>query len=129
MFGFRYLSKEERANERLLREAWGESESHIFSQPQKSGKAWRLVKRGRVLGLSKMLVKSLIFAIAGILATLVFRLINRRKAMQLKLIEEEEKRQEQELMQQEWDRIQASKLPLLQITPVGQADNHQQKKR
>ena len=27
LFGFRYLSKEERANERLLREAWNDAES------------------------------------------------------------------------------------------------------
>ena len=84
LFGFRYLTKEERANERALREAWSETDasfsrgtSQIRGKP--SAKAVGLIKRGKILGLSKMLVKSLIFAVAGILATLVFRLINRRK--------------------------------------------------
>jgi len=56
------------------------------------------MKRGRVLGLSKMFVKSLIFAIAGILATLVFRLVYKRKQRQLEQMEEEQKRHEQQLL-------------------------------
>ena len=78
------------------------------------------MRRGRLLGLSKMFVKSMIFAIAGILATLVFRLINKRKAEQLHQMEEEERRQERELLQQEWDLLEARKQPLLQITPLSQ---------
>ena len=91
LFGFRYLSREERENERLLKEAFSDLDSSFTSGSNRSqaaasskGQVLRqLSKRGRILGLSKMLVKSLIFAIAGLLATLVFRFISRRKQMQL----------------------------------------------
>ena len=88
-------------------------------QQRRSGKTWRLIKRGRILGLSKMLIKSLIFTVAGVMATIVFRFINKRKAMQLKALVDEEDRKERELMQKEWDKIERSKQPLLEITPVG----------
>ena len=91
LFGFRYLTKEERANERLLRDAWTDTDASFSSFSSKSlnkvagrhskSKTWQLIKRGRILGLSKMLVKSLIFTIAGVLATMIFRFINKRKAM------------------------------------------------
>ena len=55
-----------------------------------------MIKRGRVLGLSKMLIKSLIFAVAGIVAMIVFRFIRKRKALLVKKMEEEEERAENE---------------------------------
>ena len=55
-----------------------------------------MIKRGRVLGLSKMLIKSLIFAVAGIVAMIVFRFIRKRKALLIKKMEEEEERAENE---------------------------------
>jgi len=120
LFGFRYLTKEERANERTLRDAWMDTDVSFssnsgFMKPvsQTKGKTWQLIKRGRILGLSKMLVKSLIFVVAGILATLVFRLINRRKALQLQQMEDEERQKSKRLLEQEWDRIERSKQPLL----------------
>ena len=58
----------------------------------------KLSKRGRILGLSKMLVKSLIFAIAGLLAAVVFRFISRRKQRQLEQVKEEEIRRERQLL-------------------------------
>ena len=58
----------------------------------------KLSKRGRILGLSKMLVKSLIFAIAGLLAAVVFRFISRRKQRQLEQVKEEESRRERQLL-------------------------------
>ena len=70
------------------------------------------------MGLSKMLIKSLIFTVAGVLATMVFRFINKRKAMQLQALVDEEERKERELMQKEWDRIELSKQPVLEITPI-----------
>lgn len=90
LFGFRYLTREEKANEKALREAWRDTDASFSGRPaagfggsklKENSKTWGLIKRGRILGLSKMLVKSLIFALAGILATLVFRFINRRKAL------------------------------------------------
>ena len=71
------------------------------------------MKRGRILGLSKMLVKSIIFAIAGILATLVFRFISKRKARQLEQMQAEHRKKEQELLEQEWNRQNSKKQPLL----------------
>ena len=129
LFGFRYLTKEERANERLLRDAWNDTDASFSSISSSSlhkaagrrskSKTWQLIKRGRLLGLSKMLVKSLIFTIAGVLATMIFRFINKRKAMQLKQMVEEEEQKEKDLLQKEWDRIELSKQPVLEITPVG----------
>ena len=92
LFGFRYLSKEERANERLLRDAWTDTDASFSSLSSSSlhkvtggrrskSKTWQLIKRGRILGLSKMLVKSLIFTIAGVLAAMIFRFMNKRKAL------------------------------------------------
>lgn len=52
-----------------------------------------------------MFIKSLIFALAGILAALIFRLINQRKLQQLKAMEEEEKEKADELMKKEWELI------------------------
>lgn len=46
--------------------------------------------KAKFFGLSKMLIKSLIFAVAGILAALIFRLINVRKAAQLRKLEQED---------------------------------------
>lgn len=63
------------------------------------------MKRGRILGLSKMLVKSIIFAIAGILATLVFRFISKRKAEQLERLKAEQRKKEEDLLEEEWNRI------------------------
>ena len=103
-----------------MREVWTESPSVSFnssssraSKVKKGGRAWQLIRKGRILGLSKILLKSFIFAIAGILATLVFKLINKRKAMMLAAMEEEERQQERDLLQSEWDRIEESKQPLL----------------
>ena len=96
LFGFRYLTKEERENERLLKEAFADADTSFTSAASshvkisRKQKVWSLTKRGRILGLSKMLVKSLIFAIAGLIATLVFRFINKRKQMQLEQMKEEE---------------------------------------
>ena len=45
-----------------------------------------------------MFIKSLIFAFAGLLATLVIRFINNRKLEQLRQKEEEEKRKADELL-------------------------------
>ena len=129
LFGFRYLTKEERANDRLLRDAWNDTDAsfssisssslHKATGQRSKSKTWQLIKRGRLLGLSKMLVKSLIFTIAGVLATMIFRFINKRKAMQLKQMVEEEEQKEKDLLQKEWDRIELSKQPVLEITPVG----------
>ena len=43
-----------------------------------------------------MLIKSLIFAVAGIVAMVVFRFIKQRKALLVKKMEEEEQRLEKE---------------------------------
>ena len=84
----------------------------------KQSRAFGLMKRGRILGLSKMLVKSIIFAIAGILATLVFRFISQRKAAQLERLKAEQRKKEEDLLEEEWNRINGQKQPLLQITPI-----------
>ena len=84
LFGYKYLSKKEQANERLLKEDFkahfGEGQNNNANQSATKKHTWRLIKHGKFLGLSKMLIKSMIFAIAGICATLVIRLINKRKA-------------------------------------------------
>ena len=75
-----------------------------------------------------MLVKSLIFTVAGILATLVIRFINKRKALLLQKMVDEDKQKEKDVLQAEWDRIELSKQPLLEITPINQTndgDNNQ----
>ena len=74
-------------------------------QYAKQSRAFGLMKRGRILGLSKMLVKSIIFAIAGILATLVFRFISKRKAEQLERLKAEQRKKEEDLLEEEWNRI------------------------
>mmetsp|Transcript_9720 Transcript_9720/g.13284 ORF Transcript_9720/g.13284 Transcript_9720/m.13284 type:complete len:157 (+) Transcript_9720:245-715(+) len=117
LFGFRYLSKEERMNKKLLRDTWAEMDSNLHYagrtttsvSPAKEARAFSLMRRGRVLGLSKMLLKSIIFAVAGILATLIFRLINKRKARQLATLEAQRKKEEEELLQAEWDKLNKSK--------------------
>ena len=102
LFGFRYLTKQERANEKLLLEAWNDLDSSFVSSSSSNvsssvatprgkvrglgrggskSRTWGLIKRGRILGLSKMLIKSLIFAVAGIVAMIVFRFIKKRKAL------------------------------------------------
>ena len=52
-----------------------------------------------------MLVKSIIFAVAGILATLVFRFISKRKAEQLERLKAEQRKKEEDLLEEEWNRI------------------------
>ena len=47
----------------------------------------------KIFGFSKMFVQSLIFALAGILATFIINFINKRKAAQLKALEDEEKKE------------------------------------
>ena len=75
LLGWRFISKKERENRQLLEEEWGKSD---YSYHRKE-KAYNLLKRGRILGLSKMFLKSLIFAVAGMLAFLVFQVAYRRK--------------------------------------------------
>ena len=87
MFGFRYLSKSERENNTLLSQAWTVNST---SQAAAIAQDTVLGKKAKFFGFSKMLIKSLIFAVAGILAALIFRLINVRKVAQLRKLEQEE---------------------------------------
>ena len=82
LFGWRYLSKQERENQKLLEQEWGASNLAYH----RKAKAFHLLKRGRLLGLSKMLLKSLIFAVAGMLAYMVFNLAYSRKLARLKAL-------------------------------------------
>ena len=77
------------------------------------GKAFQLLKKGRLLGLSKMLLKSLIFAVAGALTYLVFNLAYSRKMNRLKALKKEEDDRAEQLMQEEWDRQELERQPLL----------------
>ena len=61
-----------------------------------------------------MLIKSLIFAVAGILAALIFRLINVRKVAQLRKLEQEEEEKAEKLLVEAWENSQ-EKAPLLKI--------------
>ena len=73
-----------------------------------------LGRKARFFGFSKMLIKSLIFAVAGILAALIFRLINVRKVAQLRKLEKEEEDKAEKLLVEAWENSK-EKAPLLKI--------------
>ena len=60
-----------------------------------------------------MFLKSLIFAVAGALAFLLFKLAYRRKIAQLEVMEQEERERAELLLQEEWDRLERERQPML----------------
>ena len=57
-----------------------------------------------MFGLSKIVLKSLILAVVGFIATMTLRFMKRGKIQQLETIETKEAEERKELMEKEWAR-------------------------